>query len=251
MNRKTKIWRKSIAFGIVSAIAIVLTYIKRPEDIHYAGSRFAYNLTFFFPLFLLSLILGIISILYFIRYLRDKEIEKNRIFKIVLPILTVLPIGFHFVIIMVNLILIFTPHKPKYYEPVFTTRQIEFEKPKLTLYLHGALFGELHRKRIVYLTENPIPETNPDISKIYKYEGGDKVFLYYKINNDTLNLFIPKGLVNSPSSFNENIVVRQYEYTYDEQFELIKLNSAGVVNSFIWGYNYKQPVHNFSYPSCV
>ncbi len=244
MNRKTKIWRKSIAFGIASAIAIVLTYIKRPEDIHYAGSRFAYNLTFFFPIFILSLILGIISILYFIKYLKDKEIEKNKISKIVLPLLTVLPIGIHFVILMVNFILILTPHKPKYYEPVFTTRQIEFEKPKLTLYLHGALFGELHMKRIVYLTENPIPETNPDNSKIYKYEGGDKVFLYYKTSNDTLDLFIPKGLVYRPSSFNKNIVVRQHEYTYEEQFELIKLNSAGVVNSFIWGYNYKQPVHN-------
>jgi len=85
MNRKKKFWRKSIAFGIASAIAIVLTYIKRPVDINYAGSKFTYNLTFFFPLFLLSFILGIVSILYFIRYLRDKEIERNRIAKIVLP----------------------------------------------------------------------------------------------------------------------------------------------------------------------
>jgi len=149
---------------------------------------------------------------------------------------------------MVNLISIFTPHKTRYYEPIFTTRQIKFEKPELTLYLHGAPYGELCKKKIVYLSDVPFPETNPDTSKIFEYKGDYKIFLYYKVNNDTLSLFIPKGLADSPSSFNKNIVIKQYEYTANESKELRMLMSKGIINQYVWRLIYKQPVHNSKLP---
>ena len=237
MNINKKAWRTSIIFGIASTISILSTYLRKPVDIDYAGSRFAYNLTFFFPLFILSLTFGIISLVYFVKYLKSRKgkLEKNKIIKTGLPILASLPIGFHLIFIVINFISVFLMvNYPKHQDPRFTTQKIEFENPNLTLYLHGALYGEYHSERLVYLTENSSSEFNPDTSSTYFYKGDNKVFLFYKINSDTLKLYIPKGLKNNPSAFNEKIIVEQYEYTYEEAYELRDLYNQRKLNLFGW-----------------
>lgn len=245
MTRIKHAWRTSIFFGIASALAIILTFIKRPEDIHYAGSMFAYNLTFFFPLFILSLALGIVSFIYFIKYLkyfiRCIKISKiknktDEIFKIGLPILTMLPIGLHLIFVFVGILSIIT-YVPKYHELKFNTtpRIIKFENSNLTLYLHGALFGKFYGGRLVYLSDKPFSESNPDTSRILKYKGGDNLLLFYKTKNNTLTLFIPKGLMNRPLSFNKNIEIQQKEFTYEEVDSLYELSYKGKIISFVWG----------------
>lgn len=94
---KIGVWKKSFVLSLLSASTIGWTYLVSPNEQDSAGAVFSYNLSFFFPMLIVSSLLGIAAILYLIRFgrnLKDYEI-KYRKQKVLATLLFLIPFLFH------------------------------------------------------------------------------------------------------------------------------------------------------------
>jgi hypothetical protein len=64
-------WTKALLFGALSTAAIVWIQIRPTPEAGFAGAAFAYNLTFFFPLVLLSFACWIAAVVFYTRFVRS------------------------------------------------------------------------------------------------------------------------------------------------------------------------------------
>ena len=99
-------WKKSIIFSFISAAVIFFTYLRPPADPNYAGAMFEYNIGFFFPMLLLSAVLGLIAVInlfLFVRGLKDYEIRFKKL-RIILTTVFLLPILLHVLILLLMIV---------------------------------------------------------------------------------------------------------------------------------------------------
>lgn len=242
MNKKKRLWIISNILGIISSIIIISTYLKQPEDIDYAGSRFAYNISFYFPLFFLSLIFGLIGLIYFIKYIRSKEPKsvKYRILKAIAPIIFLIPIFLHVVTFTILLVKAFMPIRyPGVENAHFTTHKVFNESVSDTLYFHAGMYGDLYRDQIVYLTDLSLSKVKENNTKVLKYEGKWRnFFLYYQNDGDTLKIYVPKGQIKDTSLFHTPVLLQQFECTEEEKASLRELFLLGELDLVYFEHDY-------------
>ena len=106
MKQIDKFLRISIISGLISTFLIILTYIKQPNDPNYAGSVFAYNFSFFFPILFLAIISGLICLIYFIKHRKWKKKHIDKIGRLnwLIPLILLIPVGFHVLLLIFNII---------------------------------------------------------------------------------------------------------------------------------------------------
>lgn len=97
-------WKRSLIFSVLSAIIIGATYFVSPTE-QDAGPVFAFNLTVFFPMLLTSTVLGIVSMVYLIRFtsnLADYEVRYVKQ-KVMATAVFLLPLIIHLMLILISL----------------------------------------------------------------------------------------------------------------------------------------------------
>jgi len=100
-------WKWFLIFSALSTIFISITYINPPSDPKSAGSMFAYNFSFFFPIFGISFWFGLIAIVYLIRFVRDlKDHEiKYKKSRIITTIVLLIPMLVHLIPLLILLLI--------------------------------------------------------------------------------------------------------------------------------------------------
>ena len=78
-------WAKGVAFSTVSTAAVAWIQIRPTPEPGFAGAAFVYNLTFFFPLALVSLAFWITAFVFYVLFVRQGA--QRTTVKIVLPLL--------------------------------------------------------------------------------------------------------------------------------------------------------------------
>jgi hypothetical protein len=81
-------WTKTVILGAVSTALIVAIYVTPSPEPGFAGAIFAYNITFFFPLVLLSFICWAAALALYIAFLRGRT--HRTAFRIALPFVLLL-----------------------------------------------------------------------------------------------------------------------------------------------------------------
>jgi|GEM_PF-3654094 len=238
MKQIDKYFRISIISGLISTVLIILTYIKRPEDPHFAGSVFAYNFSFFFPMLFLAFISGLISLIYLIKHRkwRKRQLDKTGKLKWLIPLILLIPVGLHIFLLIFNIIRIKFEINNYSNDYSFTSQRIDYND-SLKIYIHGAMFGNAQKERMVYVTDKPFTTENPDTNFCYYYKGDDRLFLFYKLENDTIRLYIPEGMAK-----NKNLMIDKI-YHFEEiecnRTELKRLRedyNNGLIKQFYWSF---------------
>jgi hypothetical protein len=81
-------WITAVVFGGISTALITLIYLTSSPEPGFAGAIFAYNITFFFPLVLVSFVCWSVALAFYIRFLRAGS--HRTILKIALPFVLLL-----------------------------------------------------------------------------------------------------------------------------------------------------------------
>lgn len=238
MKQIDKLYRISVISGLISTLLIVLIYIKQPEDPNYAGSVFAYNFTFFFPMLFLAFISGLICLIYLIKHRKSRKRQSNKTGKEwIIPLLLMTPVGLHVFLLIFNIVRIQFEVNNYANDYSFTTQRIEYDD-SLKIYIHGAMYGSEYNERMVYVTDEPFTREKPDTNYCYYYQGNDKLFLFYKLENDTIKLFVPNEIAN----FNRNKMLdKSYDFVEigcdkEELKQLRKDYNNGLIRQFYWSY---------------
>jgi len=82
-------WTKAIVFGAISAALIVLMYVTSSPEPGFAGANFGYNITFFFPIMIASLVCWVVALGFYIAFLRSRA--GKSLLKIASPVVLLLP----------------------------------------------------------------------------------------------------------------------------------------------------------------
>ena len=90
-------WTKAVVFGAISTAAITWIQIRPTPELGFAGAAFVYNLTFFFPLVLLSLACWILAIVFYVVFIR-RDSRKTPL-RVVLPVLLLLACPYQLTVI--------------------------------------------------------------------------------------------------------------------------------------------------------
>ena len=236
MKQIDKYLRISLISGLISTFLIILTYIKQPKDPHFAGSVFAYNFSFFFPILFLAFISGLICLIYLIKHRkwRKRQLDKTGKLKWLIPLVLLIPVGLHIFLLIFNVIKIQFEINNYSNDYSFTTQRIDYND-SLKLYIHGAIFGNAHMERMVYVTDKPFTMENPDTNYCYYYQGDDRLFLFYKQENDTIRLFIPEGISkNKIVMINKNYHIKEIECNNTELEKLREDYNNGLIKQFYW-----------------
>jgi uncharacterized membrane protein len=106
MNQFNKNYTITILSGIISFLLIGVTYTKQPKDPSYAGSVFNHNMSFFFPLLILSILCLVICVVYLIRHIKDRKRQNEKLLKWewIVPSILMLPVSLHILLILFNMI---------------------------------------------------------------------------------------------------------------------------------------------------
>jgi amino acid permease len=82
-------WTKAVVFGAISAALIVLIYATPSPEPGFAGANFGYNVSFFFPIMILSFVFWGVALGFYIAFLRDRAGKSP--LKIVSPPILLIP----------------------------------------------------------------------------------------------------------------------------------------------------------------
>jgi hypothetical protein len=237
-------WKRAVIWSSISFSFIILLIFNPVKDAGYAGERFAYNLTFFFPILILITITSIAGIIFTTKYLRKefRNDNKYKLVKLLTPFILLLPATIQILFFVVSMVMTFyLIGHPKDYEPEFTSRKIVFDNDSNTIYIHGSLYGKYQMKRTLYISNDSVPVFSPDTFKNFFYQGENELELFYSQKRDTLLLFLPKGFaVRHPVDFKNEIFVKQIEYDEDSISRLRNLYNSGKMNAFYWLTNEQQ-----------
>jgi len=107
-EKEKKDWLVSIILSSVSFLLILVTYLFPPQNPGHAGSMFAYNISFYYPLLFFSFIIGIAALSFLHSGFNANEIKGvgSKILRVALPIVLVLPMVYHATYLMLFFILI-------------------------------------------------------------------------------------------------------------------------------------------------
>ena len=94
-------WTKAVLFGAVSTAAIAATLAWSPDS-GFAGGIFVYNVTFFFPLVIVSFACWVTAVLFYIFFI-CRDIHRTPL-KIVLPVLLLLAFPYQLTVIALGLV---------------------------------------------------------------------------------------------------------------------------------------------------
>ncbi len=91
--KKLNNWKVSLISSMLSCLLIVFIIINPIDDPDFAGARFAYNFTFFFPVLLLIIVSAVVGLVFTFKYFRNeyKDDGKYRIFKLIVPLILMSP----------------------------------------------------------------------------------------------------------------------------------------------------------------
>jgi hypothetical protein len=92
-----KPWTKAVVFGAVSTAAITWIQIRPTPEPGFAGAAFGYNVTFFFPLVLLSFACWTAGVVYYVLFVR-RDSHRTPL-KITLPALLLLACPYQLTVI--------------------------------------------------------------------------------------------------------------------------------------------------------
>jgi hypothetical protein len=82
-------WTKAMVFSAISAALIVLIYVTPSPEPGFAGAAFAYNISFFFPVVIASVVCWSVALRFYTAFLRHTA-DKSSL-KIVSPPVLLLP----------------------------------------------------------------------------------------------------------------------------------------------------------------
>ena len=243
--KKNKInWIVALISSLISFVLIGLIFLNPVDDPDYAGARFAYNLTFFFPILLLIIVSVIVGFVFTIKYLRNgyKNDGKYKLFKLITPLIflspAILQISFF---VLSTVIMLFSLYFPKDYKPEFTTIKLDLNNGIDKVYIHGSMYGEYHIDRNVYISIDSVPFLTPDTLKHYFYKGQNELGLFYLSKSDTLTVYIPVGFkIHYPVNLRSNVIIEQIEYDEKGNSKLEDLYNEGKIGQFIWLTNEQQ-----------
>lgn len=100
-----KNWKKSMVFGIISLTFFVSTIVYSQPTPGYAPHMFAYNIGFFFPVMLTSLIFLIIALIFYFKIGKGVRKELNKLYSY-LPLIILIPPFYQIMIIAINFFII-------------------------------------------------------------------------------------------------------------------------------------------------
>jgi hypothetical protein len=96
-------WKKSIVFGTISLTFYLMTFVVPPPTPGYAPHIFAYNMGFFFPVLIASLIFGLLTFKAYFSIDNPTRKSYKLIYKL-LPFLILIPQGIQIGIVGLNMI---------------------------------------------------------------------------------------------------------------------------------------------------
>ena len=238
MKQIDKYFRISVISGLISTLLIVLTYIKQPEDPNYAGSVFAYNFTFFFPILFLAFISGLICLIYLIKHRKSRKRQSIKTEKKwIIPLILLTPVGLHILLPIFNIVRIQFEVNNYTNDYSFTTQRLDYND-SLKIYIHGAMCGREYNERMVYVTDEPFSMEKPDTNYCYYYQGDNKLFLFYKLENDTIKLFVPNEIanINRHKMIDKSFNFLEIGCDKKELNQLRKDYNNGLIRQFYWSY---------------
>jgi hypothetical protein len=103
-------WTKAVVFGAVSTAVIAFIQLSPDPDRGFAGALFVYNLTFFFPLVLLSLACWIAAIVFYVLFIRRGSPRTP--LKILFPVFLLLACPYQLTVIVLILFQFSHPSPP-------------------------------------------------------------------------------------------------------------------------------------------
>jgi hypothetical protein len=131
------------------------------------------------------------------------------------------------VIIIIVLLMIFksTP----ILKPVVEINSVHFDKANDTIYIKKKNWGITGDYQIIVLSTDPNRDFKPNKEKEYVYEG--LISLFYKMENDTLTLYVSKA-VEVPEDFKLNDFILQKELTNQEMMNLYETYKEKGIQKF-------------------
>ena len=168
-------------FALVTFAIPIYIYFTPPTDSD-GGPMLAYNFLFFYPLLFLSSIISLILI-----YSATKKFKLNKIENCLILVST-LPTVILLILVFANIFTISNGNEYKEeFEQETSKKEIKISD-KLTLKLQGYIFKNIRKKVefIPYTENNKTYTTNQFVQGKY-----DTFFLYYKVENDSLIIYIP------------------------------------------------------------
>jgi len=95
------VWTKAVVFGAISTAAITWIQVRPTPEPGFAGAAFGYNVTFFFPLVLLSLASWAAAVVYYVLFVRRDS--RRTPLRIALPLLLLLACPYQLAVIRIVL----------------------------------------------------------------------------------------------------------------------------------------------------
>lgn len=90
-------WTKAVVYGALSTAAITWIQIRPTPEPGFAGAAFVYNVTFFFPLVLLSFASWTVGVIYYVLFVR-RDSHRTPL-RIILPALLLLACPYQLTVI--------------------------------------------------------------------------------------------------------------------------------------------------------
>ncbi len=98
-------WRLSMLLGCISATMVFLSYIRTADDPGSASSRFGHNLTFYLPMILGSILIGLVGFAFYISSRKGviQLTRRNKLTRKYLPLILLIPASLHLLVVIINI----------------------------------------------------------------------------------------------------------------------------------------------------
>lgn len=169
-------------FAILAFILPIYIYLNPPTDSD-GGPMLAYNFLFFYPILLVSTIISLILIVIGIKNFKNNRKENSLILASTLPTILLL------ILVFINIFRIQSEdqYEEKREKKIFS--EIIKINDELTINLEGYAYETIRKK--VTFTPNK-EKMNFYTSNQFVQGNYNSFYLYYKVINDSLEIYIPK-----------------------------------------------------------
>ena len=176
----------------------------------------AYNFLFFYPILLISAIISIILIFISIKNFKNKKIENSLILTSTLPTILLL------LLVFVNVFRILSEEDYEEKKEIKIFNEKVKINDELTINLEGYTFDKI-RKKVNFIPNNE--RLNYYTYSQFVQGSYDSFFLYYKVNNDSLEIHIPydEPLYYTNDNFKRLPIKVYFNYEIPNNKELKKI----------------------------
>jgi len=168
-------------FTILVFVLPIYIYFTPPTDSD-GGPMLAYNFLFFYPILLVSTIISLTLIIIGLKNFKNNKIENSLILASTLPTISLL------LLVFVNISRIQSVEQYEEKRENKSANEIVKINDELTINLEGYTFEEIRKK--VTFTPNK-EKINYYTSNQFVQGSYDSFYLYYKVINDSLEIYIP------------------------------------------------------------